>query len=56
MRKKNNVNVKRTICFWRNYTEGMKLDRLVKTIIDKTATYEVLENRHYTNLAEAKLE
>lgn len=35
-----------------DYTDGSELDRLVKSIIDKTAVYEVLENRHYENLAQ----
>lgn len=38
-----------------DYTEGFELDRLVKAIIDKTAAYEVLENKHYADLAEAKI-
>ena len=37
-----------------DYTENGELDRLVKEIIDKTATYEVLESRYFENLAEAK--
>lgn len=36
-----------------DYTDGSELDRLVKEIINKTATYEVLENRHFKNLNEA---
>ena len=36
-----------------DYTEGSELDQLVKAIIDKTAAYEVLENRHFRNAAEA---
>ena len=35
-----------------DYTEGSELDLLVKAIIDKTAVYEVLENYHFSNLAE----
>ena len=35
-----------------DYTDGSKLDSLVKAIIDKTAAYEVLEDRHFENLAE----
>lgn len=35
-----------------DYSEGLELDELVKAIIDKTAAYEVLENRHFENLAE----
>lgn len=37
-----------------DYTEGSELDRLVKAIIDKTAVYEVLEARHYEDLAQTK--
>lgn len=37
-----------------DYTEGSELDRLVKAIIDKTATYEVLENQHFRDVAEAR--
>ena len=37
-----------------DYTENGELDRLVKEIIDKTATYEVLESHYFENLAEAK--
>lgn len=36
-----------------DYSEGLELDALVKAIIDKTATYEILENRHYKNAKEA---
>ena len=35
-----------------DYSEGKELDTLVKLIIDKTATYEQLENKHFANLAE----
>ena len=35
-----------------DYREGSELDGLVKSIIDKTAVYEVLQNRYYENLAE----
>lgn len=38
-----------------DYSEGTELDELVKNIIDKTATYEKLENRYFDNLAEAEL-
>ena len=38
-----------------DYTEGSELDKLVKAIIDKTAAYEVLENQHFKNAAEAKV-
>lgn len=37
-----------------DYSENGELDRLVKAIIDKTATYEVLESRYYENLAESR--
>ena len=37
-----------------DYTEGSQLDLLVKSIIDKTAAYEVLENHHFGNLAETR--
>lgn len=37
-----------------DYTENGELDRLVKEIINKTATYEVLESHYFENLAEAK--
>ena len=37
-----------------DFTENGELDRLVKEIIDKTATYEVLESHYFENLAEAK--
>lgn len=36
-----------------DYSEGLKLDTLVKAIIDKTATYEILENRHFKDAAQA---
>ena len=35
-----------------DYREGTPLDRLVKSIIDKTAAYELLEDHHFENLAE----
>ena len=38
-----------------DYSEGLELDNLVKAIIDKTATYEILENKYFENLAEANL-
>lgn len=37
-----------------DYRENSDLDLLVKAIIDKTAAGEVLENRHFTDLAETK--
>ena len=36
-----------------DYSEGTELDGLVKSIIDKTAAYEVLENQHFKTLNEA---
>lgn len=39
-----------------DYTPGGELDRLVKEIIEKTAAYEKLENRHFAAAAEAKKE
>lgn len=37
-----------------DYSENKELDQLIKAIIDKTASYEVLESHYYENLAEAK--
>ena len=37
-----------------DYTERLELDLLVKAIIDKTAANEILEDRHFRNIAEAK--
>ena len=37
-----------------DYREDSDLDRLVKAVIDKTAAFEVLENRHFHNLAECE--
>ena len=37
-----------------NYTERSELDLLVKAIIGKTAANEILEDRHFRNIAEAK--
>ncbi len=37
-----------------DYSEGSEIDKLVKAIIDKTAAYEVLENRHVSNLIETR--
>lgn len=37
-----------------DYTEHSELDLLVKAIIDKTAANEILEDRHFRNIAEAK--
>ena len=34
--------------------EQAQLDLLVKAIIDKTAANEILEDRHFRNIAEAK--
>ena len=37
-----------------DYTERSELDLLIKAIIDKTAANEILEDRHFRNIAEAK--
>lgn len=37
-----------------DYAERSELDLLVKAIIDKTAANEILEDRHFRNIAEAK--
>ena len=37
-----------------DYTERSELDLLVKAIINKTAANEILEDRHFRNIAEAK--
>lgn len=37
-----------------NYSSGSELDGLVKRIIDKTATNEILENKYYSNKIEAE--
>ncbi len=37
-----------------DYREGSELDLLVKSIIDKTSVYEIVENHYYQNLAETK--
>lgn len=37
-----------------DYSELSELDLLVKAIIDKTAANEILEDRHFRNIAEAK--
>lgn len=37
-----------------DYSENKELDQLIKAIIDKTASYEVLESHYYKNLAKAK--
>ena len=37
-----------------DYTDGSELDRLLKAIIDKTASYEVLETKHVNDMHEAK--
>ena len=36
-----------------DYTEGAPIEGLVRAIIDKTAAYEVLEERHMRDRAEA---
>ena len=37
-----------------DYSEGSEMDKLVKAIIDKTATYEVLEEKHVADLIETR--
>lgn len=37
-----------------DYTDGSELDGLLKAIIDKTASYEVLETKHVNDMYEAK--
>lgn len=37
-----------------DYLEGSTLDMLVKAIIDKTAAYEILENKHIVDCTETK--
>jgi len=37
-----------------DYSEGLELDMLVKAIIDKTSAYEILENKYFENIAEAR--
>ncbi len=37
-----------------DYTEGTELDKLLKAIIDKTAAYEVLENKHMMDVYKAR--
>ena len=37
-----------------DYSEGYELDRLVKRILDKTATNEILEKKYYSNKKEAE--
>lgn len=37
-----------------DYSEGKELDQLVRAIIDKTAAYEVLETKYFSDLAESK--
>ena len=37
-----------------DYTEGSEIDRLVKAIIDKTAAYEKLEQKHVNDLLETR--
>lgn len=39
-----------------DYSEGGELDRLIKTIIDKTHSYEILESTYVGNSLEAKQE
>jgi hypothetical protein len=33
-----------------DYTDGSQLDGLLKAIIDKTASYEVLETKHVNDM------
>ena len=37
-----------------DYSEGSEIDGLVKAVIDKTAAYEVLEEKHFRDLKETK--
>ncbi len=37
-----------------DYTEGSELDQLLKAVIDKTASYEALEEKHIKNLSETR--
>lgn len=37
-----------------DYSEGSELDALIKAIVDKTAVYEVLEDKHVKNLVETR--
>lgn len=37
-----------------DYSEGSEMDKLVKAIIDKTAAYEVLEEKHVADLIETR--
>lgn len=37
-----------------DYTEESELDQLIKSIIDKTAAYEILENKHIKNVVETR--
>ena len=37
-----------------DYSEGGELDGLLKAVIDKTAAYEKLEERHVENLGEMR--
>ncbi len=37
-----------------DYSEGSELDLLLKAVIDKTATYEALEEKHVGNLSEMR--
>lgn len=38
-----------------DYSEGSELDLLLKAVIDKTASYEALEEKHIENLSETRL-
>lgn len=37
-----------------DYTEGSELDKLLKAIINKTAAYEILEEKHIADLLETR--
>jgi hypothetical protein len=37
-----------------DYTEGSELDTLIKAIIQKTAVYEILEDKHNQDMAETR--
>jgi hypothetical protein len=36
-----------------DYCEGSELDTLIKAIVDKTAANELLEDKHYRDIADA---
>ena len=37
-----------------DYRDGSELDSLVKAVIDKTAAFEVLENKHVRDIYETR--